>query len=866
MRRNLLTITFLFLSPAFVYALGLGDIVANSTLNEPLEGRIELLSPLPDELDSLKISLADSNAFAKAGVDRPSILGKLKFTLQRSLDGEPDYIRVSSQLPVQEPFLNFLVEVTWSNGRILREYTILLDPPSYDFRSRIERTVEPEGIATNTIQDAVSADTSQQPEVSTYLPVTNFTGSDYGPTSRLDTLSEIADKTRPDKSINLNKMMMAIFRANPEAFINQNINGLKGGYVLRIPDETMINELTSTEALNKVRSHHAAWGDTIYTEDTTAQEQPQPIAEVVSEEEKIVDTSEVDVVDPELRLVVADDGTEATQETGSTEPSKSDDLLVAEETIETLTQENFELKARLKELETLVEQLQPLLSLKDDELAAYQDQLAIKADRTAIEEESESSKVIADALEDVLAEVDADFEEEDAIEEVDAGFEEEDAIEEITERPSNSDQYVESVERDAALVQEALSPFESIIDKTKNILMSKFGLAVLGLLVLLLVLLRFRKEPVETVHIEPIDDAELAEINKEVTDLMDDAAATHSPERVSGSEDETIIAKQETELAGENLSKEEETEFSMDEVNTYLAFEQFEDAEKAVRTAIDNDPNNSELHMKLLEVFYNSGNKADYQKTATIVNKKFSDSGDVLDKTKTMWQEMTESPLLISDDGSEDDGSEDETIVVGAPDDGSEDETIVVGAPDDNSNIDIGAPAEEEKESDIEINQPDDFEIDLSIGEDDNLVNTDAIIDEDEISDDFEKTEFNLEIDDLDDGADDNETSLIEEENKEDNDQEVDLVLDNEINLEIDDLDDGVSNKSSQEDTHAAFVEKVAESEDLSTEDVVATKLDLAKAYVEVSDKENAKTILDEVLVEGDEEQRKQAQILLDQI
>ena len=850
MRRNLSTIIFLFLSPAFVYALGLGDIVANSALNEPLKGRIELLSPSPDELDSLKISLADSTAFNKAGVDRPFILNKLKFTLQRSVDNEPDYIRVSSQIPIQEPFLNFLVEATWSNGRILREYTILLDPPSYDFRSRIERPAEPEGIATNIIQDAVSVDTSQQPEVSTYLPVTNFTGSDYGPTSRLDTLSEIADKTRSDKSINLNKMMMAIFRANPEAFINQNINGLKGGYVLRIPDGTMINELTSTEALNKVRSHHAAWGDTTYTEDTTIQEQPQTIAEVVSEEEKIVDTSEVDVVDSELRLVVADDGTEATQETGSTEPSKSDDLLVAEETIETLTQENLELKARLKELETLVAKLQPLLSLKDDELAAYQDQLATKADTAAIEEESESSKAIVDTLEDTLAEVDADFEEEDA-------------IEEITEQPSNSDQYVESVERDTALVQEALGPFESIIDKTKNILMSKFGLAALGVLVLLLVLLRFRKEPVETVHIEPIDDAELAEINKEVTDLMDDAAATHSPESVSGSEDETIIAKQETELAGENLSKEEKTEFSMDEVNTYLAFEQFEDAEKAVRTAIDNEPNNSELHMKLLEVFYNSGNKEDYQKTATIVNKKFGDNGDVWDKTQTMWQEMTKSPLLTPDDASED-----ETIVVGTPDDASEDETIVVGTSDDDFNIDLEVPLEEEKESEIEINQPDDddFEIDLSIGEDDNLVNTDAIIAENEISDNLEKTEFNLEIDDLDGGGDDNEISPIEEDNKEDNDQEVDLVLDNEIDLEIDDLDEDVSNKSSQEDTHAAFVEKVAKSEDLSTEDVVATKLDLAKAYVEVSDKENAKTILDEVLVEGDEEQRKQAQILLDQI
>ena len=288
------------------------------------------------------------------------------------------------------------------------------------------------------------------------------------------------------------------------------------------------------------------------------------------------------------------------------------------------------------------------------------------------------------------------------------------------------------------------------------------------------------------------------------------------------------------------------------------------------RSVFDIDPNNSKLYIKLLEVFYNSGNTEGYQKTAIVVNKKFSDNGDILDKTQIMWQEMTKSPLLISDDSSEDetivvgtsdDSSEDETIVVSTSDDSSEDETIVVGTSDDDFNIDLEVPLEEEKESEIEINQPDDddFEIDLSIGEDDNLVNTDAIIAEDEISDNLEKTEFNLEIDDLDGSGDDNEISLEIDDLDDSGD-------DNEISLEIDDLDEDVSNKSSQEDTHAAFVEKVAESEDLSTEDVVATKLDLAKAYVEVSDKENAKTILDEVLVEGDEEQRKQAQILLDQI
>ena len=365
MRNSVPTIILFLLSPAAVFALGLGDIVVNSALNQPLKARVELLSASPDELDSLKITLADSNTFAKAGVDRPYILGKLRFDLQRSDDGSSDHISISTQTPIREPFLNFLVEAAWSTGRILREYTILLDPPSYDFRSRVERPVN---------QDPIPEDVSQWPEVSTSSPVTDFSGNNYGPTARLDTLSEIADKTRPDKSINLNKMMIAIFRANPEAFINQNINGLKGGYVLRIPDEAMINELTSTEALEKVRSHHVAWGDMTFTGDTVTQEQPQDFEGTDISEGEISGVDETGVTDPELRLVVADDGVEATQETGELEPTKSNDLLVAEETIETLTRENFELKARLKELETLVEQLQPLLTLKDDELSAYQAQ------------------------------------------------------------------------------------------------------------------------------------------------------------------------------------------------------------------------------------------------------------------------------------------------------------------------------------------------------------------------------------------------------------------------------------------------------------------------------------------------------------
>ena len=184
---------------------------------------------------------------------------------------------------------------------------------------------------------------------------------------------------------------------------------------------------------------------------------------------------------------------------------------------------------------------------------------------------------------------------------------------------------------------------------------------------------------------------------------------------------------------------------------------------------------------------------------------------------------------------------------------------MAVGAVDDDLNIEFPS-TEENRESEIDISDSNDndFEIDLSASEDDD-VNNEEIVALDETSDNLEATEFDLEIGDL-SSSDNNEISATEEKKEEQDDQGIEL----EISL---DDDEDISNENNQEgDSHADFVEQVAQSEDLTTEDVIATKLDLAKAYVEVSDNDNAKTILDEVLAEGDEEQRKQAQTLLDQI
>gem|GEM_PF-5503742 len=113
------------------WALGLGDIRLSSALNEPLRAEIELLAVTPEELDNLTVQLAAPETFQRYNLDRPMFLTGLRFDVEKSGRTDSNVIRVSSTGPITEPFITFLVEVTWSRGRLLREYTVLLDPPTF---------------------------------------------------------------------------------------------------------------------------------------------------------------------------------------------------------------------------------------------------------------------------------------------------------------------------------------------------------------------------------------------------------------------------------------------------------------------------------------------------------------------------------------------------------------------------------------------------------------------------------------------------------------------------------------------------------------------------------------------------------------
>ncbi|MDH4047579.1 MAG: LysM peptidoglycan-binding domain-containing protein [Gammaproteobacteria bacterium] len=264
------------------WALGLGDIRLSSALNEPLKAEIELLSASPDELTNITVQLASADTFERYGIDRPLFLTRIQFTVVRSGRADGNYINIRSIDPIREPFVTFLVEASWSRGRLLREYTLLLDPPTFALPP-VAETTESVTAPTRAAQTdsgrierpaAPSTPEPQSESAPTPPPRTAprpTTESDADPRSfdttaggdlvvqRGDTLWGIAQRVRPDNRLTMNQTMLAIFEANPQAFVG-NINRLSAGASLRIPSADDIFRISRNDAQNEVMRQNQSWG------------------------------------------------------------------------------------------------------------------------------------------------------------------------------------------------------------------------------------------------------------------------------------------------------------------------------------------------------------------------------------------------------------------------------------------------------------------------------------------------------------------------------------------------------------------------------------------------------------------------------
>jgi pilus assembly protein FimV len=358
-----------------VWAIGLGDINLDSALNEPLRAEIVLLSASPDELSDLTVSLASAETFARYGIDRPFYLQEVQFNVVSGSDGS--VVQIRSRSPITEPFLTFLVEATWSSGRLLREYTVLLDPPTYvapavqqapvveaprrstpSDSGRIERQPTPTPVpapqqsrpAPQPAQPARSTDSSSttpdyepapEPRAQPVVDDSPYDTSSSGDivVQRGETLWGLTARNKPDSRLTMNQTMLAIYEANPGAFAG-NINLLKAGASLRIPSADEVFQISRSDALSEVSRQHSAWsGGASYTA-------PEPATR------------------PSLTLVPPDEepaGTTYDDSATAYEPQTRDQVI----------------EDRIAELEAAnVPDQQSLIEIRDNELATLRQELA----------------------------------------------------------------------------------------------------------------------------------------------------------------------------------------------------------------------------------------------------------------------------------------------------------------------------------------------------------------------------------------------------------------------------------------------------------------------------------------------------------
>ena len=350
--------------PPAAFALGLGDIHLNSALNAPLDADIELIGATPEELASLKPQIASRETFARQGLDWPAFLSTISLKAVHLPDGR-DVIKLRSTDVITEPFVTLLVEVNWDRGRYVHEYTVLLDPPVYTpgesaaaaapvvaattgaatREGAIERPA-PAAAAAGETAPAASAPSPATAEPAGPAPSATAAPESYE-VKRGDSLSRLAARFGGTGAVQGRRWMVATYQANPGAF-EHNMNLLRSGAVLRIPEQSAVDAVTPADAAAEVHRQYASWRSTPAAT-PTAQTPAAPAAQEPGR----------------LRLVAPTETPTAAPSSGAA-PGASGTEVKA-------------LQGRVQELQAQLDESRRLLDLRNQELAQLQAKAAQRA-------------------------------------------------------------------------------------------------------------------------------------------------------------------------------------------------------------------------------------------------------------------------------------------------------------------------------------------------------------------------------------------------------------------------------------------------------------------------------------------------------
>lgn len=811
------------LSPLTSWAFGLGQITVNSALNQPFSAEIPVTSLRATERGNLDVRLASLSDFDRAGLDRSLLLTQLRFEVIEQ--GDKALVKITSQVPIKEPFLDFLVTASAGEGRMLREYTVLLDPPAdiYQRPSQPATTASP-------------APTTSSPAART--PSRPAYSSDQYQVRRGDTLWQIAQQTKPAADITAQQMMMALLAVNPQAFQNNNINGLKADVTLQIPDAATIRQLSSTQANMAVQDQAAQWKNRnqqvtaapapAVTETVTEPPEPAETPAQTSTDEAASETAEpeaTDVAEPtadessRLKLVAAADDGEAGADPsllGDPEVERlNEQLTLAQETIEAQTQENIDFKERMDAMESQMETMRRLLSLKDEDMARLQAMLENDADT------AEASQAIA-------------------------GLDTQGPA-----TPATTDNTAQSVDDNPVASNEPASqdadkPAAANYLSTAKAYVSNYLMEVLlgGLLLLLLIWLIVRHRRQEQTWDEAVADID---DEQNVQADIDDAA------------ENLMVAPEVTELESVAAAPEKTADELVEQADMFVGYADYVQARTALEQARQIAPEDKAIAAKLLFVLFKQNKADDFDKVLTDSN---------IDLDDTQWPDVRGWGLALMPGDGRFQNQPAAVEKANEPATASEETvTDTTEAPQTTTETESADEAASAIDFDLSQYQTDDAGTTPAPADD--MTETDtgdaraSQFDETPEADDL--APIRLDIDDSDSG--DIEWQPEQQSAPLDEDlQPISLDLDDDENADPQTVSDAEKQAMQELDSGDMQDDLDFDLSGFDEVDEAETKLDLAAAYVDMGDPEGARGILQEVLSEGSEEQKQRAQTLLDSL
>lgn len=613
-------------------ALGLGNVELDSYLNQPLKAEIELYEVRELTEEEIKVKIAAKEDFDRIGVDRTYFLSDLRFEVILD-DPKGAYIRVSSKKIVREPFLNFVLQVQWPSGRLLREYTVLLDLPVYSDAAAPSVSAaqsQPATASTQTQRPSSPQPTSDynprsvyeaappRPSASSAAPISPTYTDDTYRVRANDTLWEIAMSIRPNRSVSIHQTMLALQRANPEAFINNNINLLKEGQILRMPGEEEMRELSQGEAVQEVAVQNAAWRGESYD----AQVSDAQLSAVDSYDDTSTSSSA-----PEGRLKLASpdeiySAVEGRTSGGSADVSSEaleNELAISLEQLDKSNRENNDLRSKVESLEQQIETMERMLEVSNESLRAMELSLAQQAQDEAQAEADAALDSAVDDMADDAGELDLAAELESATSEDTSTVEDDSTAMEAESDESAAD--AEAIAKETAAPNPTPKPTpvpppaSTLVDTLMaNILYIGIGIAVVVIGVVALIVIKQKKADEEDFD-DFLEDHGLGEDDSDDTVLMpprdrgqddeeDDFDLGDIDQGLDEVEEEAPIEEEDE----EPIQSEAQTEDVVAEADIYIAYGKYDQAEEMLLKALANDESDENIRLKLLEVYSTQGN------------------------------------------------------------------------------------------------------------------------------------------------------------------------------------------------------------------------------------------------------------------